>query len=68
MSGSLYQLWRHQFTILKYPYVRIDGPWDTYGILLSGERPEHENTYLIRGIGKTAPWEIRNDIRDKVKR
>ena len=68
MSGHLYQLWKHQLVFLKHPYVRIDGPWDKYGKLLSDECPERNNTYLIRGIGNHLPVGVNDAIRDTPKR
>lgn len=47
--GHLYQLYEHQFKRLPSGAVRIDGPWDTYGIPI---RKQDNGTWLIRGTGK----------------
>lgn len=48
--GHLYQLYPHQFVRLRSGAVRIDGPWDTFGIIL---KEQDNGTFLIRGTGKT---------------
>ena len=50
-GGNLYQLWRRQFTRLASGAVRIDGPYDTFGLLVKRE-PQANGTYLIRGTGR----------------
>lgn len=51
----LYQLWRYQFAVLKDGLrVKLDGPYDTYGIILRPPRVA-DGTYLIRGIGHVKP-------------
>jgi hypothetical protein len=51
VSGHLYQLWPDQFARLKSGAVRIDGPWDTFGQLVTG-KPQDSGAYLIRGTGR----------------
>lgn len=50
MCGHLYQLFDGQFKRLPSGAVRIDGPWDKYGLFVKAEKQEN-GTYLIRGTG-----------------
>lgn len=44
----LYQLYEHQFKRLPSGAVRIDGPYETYGLII---KKQANNTFLIRGTG-----------------
>jgi hypothetical protein len=52
----LYQLFPNQFSHVRSTsarqYVRIDGPFDTYGYII---KKQDSGTFLIRGTGKTKP-------------
>lgn len=49
MSGNLYQL---QTTALPGQIMRIDGPYDTYGRVIS---LQPSGFHLIRGLGHKKP-------------
>jgi hypothetical protein len=46
--NHLYQLREQDFKRLPSGSVRIDGPWDTYGVLI---KLQSDGTWLIRGTG-----------------
>lgn len=48
MSGYLYQLHPHQFKRLPSGAVRVDGPWDKFGVII---QQQANGTFLIRGTG-----------------
>jgi hypothetical protein len=47
--GALYQLFGDQFKCLPSGAVRIDGPFDTYGVII---KKQDNGTWLIRGTGR----------------
>lgn len=49
-TGQLYQL-RHGLKLSEGTYVAINGPWDTYGVVLKAHKVDNnEHLHLIRGV------------------